>query len=266
MFTFRIVHAGVYRHAQTGSWRNPWATLSLYVRGLQWRRDASGTTTAFEPGVLLRPAGYLSEFAYGADRENWVVGLDGIDLVADDTPDMVRLGTPGGPVRMARFTPVSRAGLAHLRSLFTQVTDHYRDPSPHGQLHAASAVMSIVGTLLDRQHTDPSPSPAARLKQLMDADETWTRSIDELSRTCGYGVDHMRALFEREFGMKPHAYRHQRRLIAATQLLEHTPLRIKEIAARLGFRHVSHFCMAYRAAYNEAPGAARRRGTRQTPG
>ena len=258
MLNFSIHNAGVYRHAQTAQWTAPLPTLSLYVQGLKWRRDATGLHKSFVPALLLRPAGELTEYCYGNNRENWVILLKTDKIMAAEAPEMVSLRMGESLITAPRITPLPPPGVAFYQSLFSQITEDIRDPSPLAQLTACGKVMTAISHILDHHRGSQVRSLAGQLKRLIDEDEAWLRSIEAMSRECGFSVDHMRLQFEREFGLNPHAYRHRRRLQIAMQLLENTLLPIKDIAARLGFRHMSHLCMAYRKAFGVSPGASRK--------
>ena len=258
MLDFTIINAGVYRHAQTARWTAPLPSLGLYVQGLKWRRDATGLHQSFMPALLLRPAGEPTEYCYGSNRENWVILLKTDTITAAQSPEMVSLRLGESQITVPRMTPLPPPGIAYYQSLFAQISEDIRDPSPIAQLTACGKVMSAISHILDHHRGSQVRSLAGQLKRLIDEDEAWTRSIEEMSRTCGFSVDHMRLQFEREFGLNPHAYRHRRRLQIAMQLLENTLLPLKDIAARLGFRHMSHLCMSYRKAFGVSPGATRR--------
>ena len=257
MLDFRIVHAGVYRFAQKSTWTNPHSLLGLHVRGLRWLRYLNGAQTLSSPGLLIRPAGETVEFEYGPDRENWAVQLKTDDILRCKPDGMVAIRSNRETILLPRFTPLSPSRIPHFQHLFDKIQNEFRDPSPLGQLRARGTVITVLTQIIDQYSGDKILSPAGRLKQMIDEDDAWSRSLDQLSRECEISPDHVRRLFLKEFGIKPQEYRQQRRILLATQLLENTPLRIKEISASLGFRHVSHFCMVYRKAFGLCPGATR---------
>jgi len=257
LLDFRIINAGVHRYAQKATWTNSYPLLGLYVRGLRWRRNSEGLQTDFLPGLILRPAGVSSEYEYGPDRENWVIQLVTPDIVECKVAGMVAVRSNQKTILLPRFTPLSPPRLPHFQFLFNKIQEEFRDPSAIGQLRARGTVITVLTHILDHYNNENVTLPAQRLKRLIDEDDAWSRNLDELSQACDMSPDHMRRLFLREFGIKPQDYRQQRRLRLATQLLENTPLRVKEIAEKLGFRHVSHFCMVYKKAFGVCPGTAR---------
>lgn len=78
-------------------------------------------------------------------------------------------------------------------------------------------------------------------------------SEGELVRRSGLGRSQLNALFVRAAGLTPRRYFERRRLEAASRLLEHTGMGIKEVAADLGFRHESHFSQWFKTHLGAAP-------------
>jgi AraC-like DNA-binding protein len=85
-------------------------------------------------------------------------------------------------------------------------------------------------------------------------------SIDELAQVTGLTRYHLMRSFAREYGLPPHAYANQLRLLAAKQLIAagHGPA---HAATTVGFYDQSHLTRMFRRAYGLTPGAyARLRG------
>lgn len=254
---FTIHHASVYRRPEQVTWRNPHPYLSLHIRGLRWRRERAGLFTELPPTLMLVPRGQVQAFEYGQDRENWVVQVLTEDIREVADPTMVELVSAGEVVRLPRHTPVRQHHLPRFQHRFLAMQEAFRDPSPASQLRVRCEVAHVLGFIIEEAQGIAAASPAGRLKALIDRDETCERSLDALSRECGFSSDHLRRLFASEFGLNPQAYRQRRRLAMATQLLTETSQSVKEIAAKLGFRHDSHFCQVYRDQYGLTPSEAR---------
>lgn len=259
MLKFSITSANVYRHAQHGGVTTPLTCVNFHISGLRRARLCGYEYQLRTPHLILLAAGDPVEFVFGPDRENWVIQLDCPDIWTDasDPRDTVWLQSGDQRLRIPRATPVSDLQIAHLRTFFEEIKDIYHDPSDLGQLRAASKVVSIFGFILDRHAGMQAQSTAGKLKRLIDSDEHWDHNIDELSRACGFSPDHLRRIFIAEFGIKPHAYRHRRRIIQVTQALADTALPIEEISRRFGFRHVSHLSLVYKKATGMTPTKAR---------
>jgi AraC-like DNA-binding protein len=98
--------------------------------------------------------------------------------------------------------------------------------------------------------------PAARLKQLIDADSGHQFNLSELSGRCGYSSDHLRLLFQEQYHTSPLAYRQRQRQIRIMDLIINTDLPLKAIAEKSGFPHLTHFCTAFKKEFGLTPARA----------
>jgi AraC-like DNA-binding protein len=79
-------------------------------------------------------------------------------------------------------------------------------------------------------------------------------SIDELLPLGGVSRYHLMRSFAREYGMPPHAYANQLRLLEAKRLIN-TGVRPADAAASVGFYDQSHLTRLFKRAYGITPGA-----------
>jgi transcriptional regulator GlxA family with amidase domain len=88
---------------------------------------------------------------------------------------------------------------------------------------------------------------------------------DELSQVAaatGLSYDTFRRQFTRATSVSPARYRMKKRLAAARDLLLHTPLSAKQIAASLGFSSTFHFSECFMKANGMRPSEFRKRPVR----
>jgi AraC-like DNA-binding protein len=97
-------------------------------------------------------------------------------------------------------------------------------------------------------------SKLARVRDYIAAHYTHNLSIDELSPLCGLSRFHLMRSFAREYGMPPHAYVNQLRLVEAKKLIN-SGLRPADAAASVGFYDQSHLTRLFKRAYGITPGA-----------
>jgi AraC-like DNA-binding protein len=78
--------------------------------------------------------------------------------------------------------------------------------------------------------------------------------VDELAAVSGLTRFHLMRSFAREFGLPPHAYANQLRLLEAKRLIAagQAPA---DAAAAVGFYDQSHLTRLFRRAYGLTPGA-----------
>jgi AraC-like DNA-binding protein len=104
---------------------------------------------------------------------------------------------------------------------------------------------------------DPAASPAiARVRDLLHERMDGNLGLDELAETAGIDRFRLTRLFQRAFGLSPHAYLVRLRLRAARRLLAtgRTPA---QVAAEVGFADQSHLGRWFRRAYRMTPAAYR---------
>ncbi len=82
-------------------------------------------------------------------------------------------------------------------------------------------------------------------------------ALGELARLVALSEYHFARMFSTSFGLPPHRYVLQRRLLRARELLQHSALPLGEIALACGFASASHFSNRFRQAFGAAPGLLR---------
>ncbi|MBD9423861.1 helix-turn-helix transcriptional regulator [Pseudomonas sp. PDM15] len=82
-------------------------------------------------------------------------------------------------------------------------------------------------------------------------------SLGELAQLAALSEYHFARMFRASFGLPPHRYVLQRRLLRARELLQHGHLALGEIALACGFASASHFSNRFREAFGAAPGLMR---------
>lgn len=78
-------------------------------------------------------------------------------------------------------------------------------------------------------------------------------SAETLTKDFYLASNTIRALFKQRTGKTIHEYLTEVRLEKARRLLENPELRIKEIAARTGYRNISYFCKVFADMYGASP-------------
>lgn len=79
-------------------------------------------------------------------------------------------------------------------------------------------------------------------------------SVDELSRLVGLSRYHLMRSFRKEFGLPPHGYANQLRLIEAKRLLRQG-LPAADVAVEVGFYDQSHLSRMFKRAFDLTPGS-----------
>ncbi len=102
-----------------------------------------------------------------------------------------------------------------------------------------------------------APHLRRRLAEYIEQHLDQPLCLGELAQLAALSEYHFVRMFRTSFGLPPHRYVLQRRLLRARQLLQHSRLPLGEIALACGFASASHFSNRFRAAFGAAPGLLR---------
>jgi AraC-like DNA-binding protein len=174
----------------------------------------------------------------------------------------------------------SLGALAHV---FGHVTDRkpflppglYDDPQVAGMLTQAHASLGLHGSRMERQalwwasmgllfgrygeprvSLEPLGNERSKLRiarEFISANYMHDFTIDELAQVAGLSRFHLMRSFKKEYGLPPHAYANQLKLIAAKQkLMAGQPP--ADVAADVGFYDQSHLTRLFKRAFDLTPG------------
>lgn len=266
MLDFSITHVGAYRHPEkyvqtvTGVW------IVLYVSGVKYARrylpdgrlikeDKPGSAPYFS----LALPGMKTDFEFTDKRENWVVMLKDFPVRESQDPSCAEIDFGGSWLRIPYFTDVGREFLPVWQREMMELQMAFKTPTPLSVCKAKLCVMGMLRFMLGGLAETGGGSPEETLKRLIDEDVSFSKGISELGAGCNVSPDHLRMLFQRRYQINPLAYRIQRRNAFIMELMANSALSIKEIAARTGFKHVSHFCVEFQRQFGVTPKEGLRR-------
>jgi AraC-like DNA-binding protein len=101
---------------------------------------------------------------------------------------------------------------------------------------------------------NPGRKNLEKAREYLECNLSRNISIDELASVCGLTRFHLIRSFSREFGLPPHAYASQLRLLAAKQLISAGEKPVNA-AVSVGFYDQSHLSKLFTRAYGLTPGA-----------
>src|SRR5690606_7080741 len=137
---------------------------------------------------------------------------------------------------------------------------------PGERLLASSLAHEMIGHLLLTQvglrdglrlRGGLAPHLRRRLVEYIEQHLDQPLALGDLARLAALSEYHFARMFSTSFGLSPHRYVLQRRLLRARELLLHGDLPLGEIALACGFASASHFSNRFREAFGAAPGLLR---------
>ena len=135
-----------------------------------------------------------------------------------------------------------------------------RDAEALDLLTALLQAREVVARHPRRRGTDAEAGWLARSVELLEGDLTETLDLPAVAAEVGLPYETWRRRFRAETGTSPYAHRAARRLSAATELLVHTGLGVRDIAAATGFTDERHLIRRFREATGLTPRAFRDAG------
>jgi AraC-like DNA-binding protein len=208
------------------------------------------------PFFRIALPGMKSEFEYGTSRENWVIMLPDIPVrYSESSIHHVEIKDENEWISIPHTIHLEKESIGKWQIEFQRIQQLFRNPIPKERLQAKLEVLNIFNFILNKaSKSSLGESPAGKLKRLIDHDIAFEKSLSELSNSCSYSRDHLRILFKKEFHISPNEYRNHKRMAQIMEYIANSSLTIKEIAAKTGFEHTSHLCMAFKKCHHITPG------------
>lgn len=105
--------------------------------------------------------------------------------------------------------------------------------------------------------------PIAHALELMGADFAADWSVEKLARKVGMSRSNFAARFTTEVGRTPMEMVMERRMQSAAGLLQHSPLKIAEISARMGYQSEAAFSRRFSSYFGVSPGQMRSKARKE---
>jgi len=232
--------------------RHPTWGLTFVTAGTGRYRDAAHDETIRAGTLVLVHPGH--PHWYGADHGGW----DELFVVFDGV--VFELAGRRGALSPAR--PLLQ-GLAvpYWRHRLTAFTDR---PRPADVDRRDAEALDLLAALLDATAAASAPNPAPhevgwleRSFELLGADLADDLDLHTVAAEVGLPYETWRRRFRAAAGTSPYAHRRARRLAAVTDLLVHTGLGVRDIAAATGFSDERHLIRRFRQSTGLTPRAFR---------
>jgi AraC-like DNA-binding protein/quercetin dioxygenase-like cupin family protein len=226
------------------------AGTGRYRDGLHDEAIGPGTLVVVHPG---------HPHWYGADRGGWDEVFVVFDGVAFELAHRRGALSPTRP--LVHGLPVTRWG-----HRFGTYGERTRPSTVEGR---DAEALDLLTALLEASATAAGPSGPGesdrrswldRSVELLDSDLAEPLDLRAVSGQVGMAYESWRRRFRSETGTSPYAHRAARRLEAATDLLVHTGLGTRDIAAATGFSDERHLIRRFRERTGLTPRAFRDAG------
>ena len=257
----KIINAGVYRYAQKARQvvETPWIALSLTGLICRTEYDPAGRLVhtfdadrePFVPYLSVCVPGFVLDFEYGEDRENYVTILDWNGLRYDcDRAEFFLVGDDM-ELEIPGYVELSAPEAALLRRRFEEIMEKYNSAIPCNQL--AAEIMTHELFLRFLQRPVERDDAVELFRKLLDEDDHYEKSILRHCRDLGVNRDLLRQRFIERYNLTPREYRIRKRLVRILHLFTYSDMSLKEIAADVGMKNVTHLNALIRKYYGKTP-------------
>lgn len=261
MKDLKIINSGVYRHAQNSRqvMTHQWVSLGVsgLVRHELYYPDGdlaeyfSLKEKPFRPSLALGWPGFLTNFEYDSNRENWVTMFKCESVFFDPEKRGFFMIHDDVSIPVPQRIMLENDELESLRATFRRMTEYYNSAIPRNQLSADLLLSQILLRFL--QEPAQEDDLVEHFRKRLDDDAKWEFTLEEHCRILGGNRDHLRRLFEDRYKIGPGVYRTRKRLQKIIHLLAYSRLSLKEIAFECGMKHASHLNRFIRDHYDKTP-------------
>jgi len=245
-----------HHHARKRSAGADQHILILCTRGSGWF-ELHGRKHALKRNqALLLPANIPHE--YGASRmDPWTIHW--VHFLGDDAPYFFTLLKPA-----SQIVPVDAMLMPKLGRLFTDACEALSEGfTQQGIICAAQAMRHILALLFFSNRAFHPRTKTAntdcldRVIALMRGRVDTSLTVEEMSRHAGLSPTHFTRIFSQQMGFSPVEYFLRMKMQRACRFLTLTPLRVKEVAARLGYDDPYYFSRSFKKIMGVPPTACR---------
>jgi len=120
-------------------------------------------------------------------------------------------------------------------------------------VNAFASLLTIASSWRAPKTSTSAPATLVEARDYLHDHLVRDVSLAELAQIAGLSKFHLLRVFRERFGLTPHAYQLQQRILRAKQLLRVLP--IADAAAQCGFADQSHLHRVFRSLVGTTPGS-----------
>ena len=150
----------------------------------------------------------------------------------------------------------SQTALAELSDISVWTDD---SPRAAKDLRAAALLLTLLNEAarMDLKKPDPGLAMASEARAMAVSELNRPPSATEIARRIGISPDHLRHLMQLHFGRGLKEISLEARIARAMNLLDNSPMTLKEIAGEIGFANERALCAAFKLRTGSSPGQFR---------
>ena len=254
-----------YREKQQYVQKNQYILLSLNVSGVERMNilmpDGTPAGNAGNLSMILIPPEFQLDFAFNGKRENYAALFCLDSLTWNAVSRKIELKQQNQIIELGPYVPVPPNRMNQLKEQFERVCVLSQSAIPADNAIAELLLTGILAEyagIFRRDSGQDVPVPVGQLKNAIDADTGFRRTMKEIMADFPFTEYHLRKLFRKYYQTHPEEYRARLRLKRIQELMLDPSLSLKEIADAVGMNHVTHLNLFIRKRCGPTPVQMRR--------
>ena len=242
-----ITHADIYTTPESYSQVTSCVFLGMILSGLEYMKiyapDGSLITEVKEYSLILIPENFRLDFQFGKQRKNYMILCRLSGMKWNEQTRSVELEWNDQKINIPMTIPVPPVRKEQIQDLFHRIIHFSKTALPAETKVAEMLALSILAEFLEHTSAEQDqklPEVLIWLKNAIDSDTTFQKSLSELMEGLPVTEIHLRRLFQKYYHTNPAEYRSRLRFAKIQKLLTETDLSFKEIADSVGMNHVTH--------------------------
>ena len=246
-----ILHARYFDHAFAPHWHDEFA-IGLIDAGVEQFEYGGAVYRATQGEVVLLDAGQVHT-GQGFDDRGF--GFRMLYVPESTFRETALPAWNGGSGSLHFRTTVLNN--VHARTCLLAAHTSFDSGAPALEVEsrfvrAFAYLLTVAGSWGAPKTSTAAPAALVEARDYLNAHLVRDVSLAELAQIAGLSKFHLLRLFRQRFGLTPHAYQLQQRILRAKQLLRVLP--IADVAALCGFADQSHLHRVFRSLVGTTPG------------
>ena len=248
-----VLHARFFEHSFAPHWHDEFA-IGLIDAGVE-EFEYEGAVHRATPGeVVLLNAGQVHT-GQGFDERGF--GFRMLYVPESTFREIAPASRYGGESRSLHFRTAVLNNV-HARDCLLAAHRSFDSGGPALEVesrfvNAFAYVLTIASSWRAPETSTSAPATLVEARDYLNEHLFRDVSLAELAQIAGLSKFHFLRVFRQRFGLTPHAYQLQQRILCAKRLLRALP--IADVAAQCGFADQSHLHRVFRSLVGTTPGS-----------
>ena len=229
--------------------------IGLWLEGQGQAELCGEPLPEHRPTAWFLPAGSGATWHFEGRQEIWSVSFAWPDLHVASNGNGLVLNWLGVRRHDRRIKRADVHDSSRMVDVFRSLRNSMGRTGLTGLFESQSFMFLLIAFYVDLAEVDEAAGHRAllRFRELLEIRAFEDLSIEQLATEVGMSPEHMRDLFFKRYGSRPHRYRTTLRMIRARELLCTSNLIVKEVARQTGYADPLYFSRVFKSHFGISP-------------